>query len=236
MRGFAAHGIIANIYAAGDQPVLRHALLSSPGSCWIDMDNQYVGRKWNAAAQAALDGACDYLLMLGSDDFVSDGLLEEYAKAVKAHQEQYLGLTSIYVAEPSTRRLMLLEGRMKQLPDGCRYTRAEMERRAAGEVPSPVLGAGRLMHHSLFAGHSHFWEPKKNKGLDANITHRLGLPEPRTIRSDPKMYLVDVKTSANIWSYDTLTEWFPDSPCGYPGPMQYLPEWPTIEAYVGLQP
>lgn len=239
---FEEHDIECEVYASGSQVVIE-TLCKKAGVRYLNKSNKHLGAKWNAAASLALEdsliGGCDYILILGSDDFMSEGLVDKYAALIHEGTHPYVGLRSIYMAEPSTRRAMLLDGNKKHhplTPGKVEYRPARFARLQARDAglpfhrPETTLGAGRLLHRSLFANHEHFWEPQRNRGLDASMVRTLGLGHAHVLSSTPEAFIVDVKTTENIWSYDSLLEWYSNSGIQYPAHLASLPEWAEIAA------
>ena len=204
IQRFAEHGLTVSVTVAGSEP--RHRRLAERhGATWVEAANAPLGAKWNAAAQSAYRSGADYLLIMGSDDFLSDPLIDQYAAALHAGW-RYLGLSGIYFFEPRTGRLAIFSA------TGARY--------------GAPLGAGRMVHQSLLPDTGRPWLDCRNRGLDHDMQSRCELPPAKLFAVTPEAPAVDVKTETNLWTFDKLTVAYPPShPCT--GPLN-LPEWSLL--------
>lgn len=204
-RRFAAHGLTLTVTVAGSEPThQRLALLHN--AAWIPVENRPLGAKWNAAVEAACRSGADYLLILGSDDFLSDAVVDRYAVLIREGW-YYLGLGSLYFYEPRSDRLALY--------NLCR-----------GRYGSP-LGAGRLLHRTLLEPQGFRpWLDCLNRALDADMRRRCDLPPGRLLHMGGDLVAVDVKTDTNIWSFDRLAEAYPA--LDYRTSPLPIPEWPAL--------
>ena len=210
-RRFATHGIRTRLIAAGSEPA--HARLArAHGAMWCRVANAPLGRKWNAAAETACLAGADYLLILGSDDFLSDALVDRYAALLRAGW-LYVGLSGIYFYEPASGRLALYQ----------------LRRKGQTRYGAPI-GAGRLLSTRLLqTTNGRPWQDGLNRRLDASMTRTALLPPARLLRVGPGCEAVDVKTAANLWTFDVLHERYPRLRLR-PGPLRDIPEWPGFAA------
>lgn len=209
-RRFQSHGVATRLIVAGSEPA--HAKLARQhGAVWLRRRNDPLGAKWNATTEAAAKLGTDAVLILGSDDFLSDAIVDRYVQHL--HDGWlYLGLGGIYFYEPTTHRLALY-----QLPIA----------RTASKHGAPI-GAGRLMLIKLLESvRFRPWQDGLNRRLDASMTHHCQLPAARLIRVGPGMEALDVKTAANLWSFDVLHERYPKLKLRE-GPLAGIPEWEAI--------
>lgn len=150
---------------------------SHPDWTFVEAVNSPLSRKFNAAMQAA-EGT-DAVLLLGSDDFVN---------------ERYVEL-ALDLLEPGSmvmpRTIWFLDRNTKQAI----YARCRK------------IGAGRVLSSSLLE--KVYWQPWEDgydKGADTAMDRKIkGAPiidMPDLDREDA--FLMDVKTDANLWSFDYL--------------------------------
>lgn len=225
-KQFNDAGISTQIFVAGDEPEHSELCRQHEGA-WAECENTYLGAKWNQVAKAALKWGADYIFILGSDDFFGPGLIDRYITAIRKNSV-HAGLQGIYMYEPRTDRALRLvadtKGNYPTAPGAVTVRRIHRNK--------PVIGAGRLLHRSIFAGHDYYWEPEKNRALDASMTKTLRLPPARLFVPSPEQLAVDIKTETNIWSFDTLLDVFKDTGCVLPdsSELHSLPEWQEIRA------
>lgn len=236
---FQAAGYEAQVFVSGSESA--HLLLCQLyGGVWCEQGNEGVGEKWNVATRSALAWGADYIFILGSDDFFSPGLIQNYCAALRANQH-YMALSSMYAHDVTDHRTMIVDAKYKSP-----RTLKEANGRATvipiqGAVPGTlikatappmmwqqeVIGAGRCIHKSWFDGLHDFWEPELNRALDASLAKTLGLHDPVVLSSSPTAFMVDMKTAENLWSYDALVEWFPECQLSREEShfLSALPEW-----------
>ncbi len=201
---FAQHGHTLTAYIGGSERPHR-ALTERHGGVWVQAPNQPLGAKWNAiAAKALLDA--DYLLILGSDDFCSPGLLDCYCTQL-GYGVEYVGPEGCYFHDLAECQTVRFPG---YGPDHPRH----------GEP----IGAGRLIAAHLITTDP--WDADLDCGLDASMTRRLGLPPAVLIPAGPGAYLVDIKTATNIWRYEHVES---SSQPDDGEALESLPEWTQLQ-------
>lgn len=207
-RRFAFHGFTAHIVVSGSEPA--HASLARQhGATWLRIANDPLGRKWNAVAERACCDGADFLLILGSDDFLSDAIIDRYVDLIRAGW-LYMGLQGIYFYEPASQRLALYQLRIGKNRHGA------------------PIGAGRLISTRLLRSCQYRpWQDTLNRRLDASMTRGSNLPEARLIRVGPAMQAVDVKSGTNLWDFDVLHERYPRLKL-LDGPLEQIPEWERL--------
>ncbi len=145
---------------------------------YFDYSNKPLGAKWNYGLQQAKHIDFEYLLITGSDDIFSPGLIEFLAEK-RVH---YAGLLDFYFYD--------IERDLLKYCPGLRYNRK-------GEPH----GAGRIIHRSVLEALGwRLWDDHLNSGLDASMTRKfLKLDISAFFTHIPKgMYAVDLKSSDNI--------------------------------------
>lgn len=146
----------------------------------IKYDNDQLGAKWNYGLQHAKHIDFDYLLITGSDDIFSPGLIESLAE----QDADYAGLLDFYFYD--------IEKDLLKYCSGLQFNRK-------GEPH----GAGRIIKRwVLEALEWHLWDDNINYGLDASMTRKFLTVNLNTFFTHiPKgMYAVDLKSSDNIHS------------------------------------
>lgn len=241
---FKAADVDMQVYVAGSESA-HQALCVDHRGHWIESSNDRLGLKWDTVAKAALASGADYILILGSDDFVSPGLIPEYVNLMR-QGTAFAGVQAVYVADQQSGRVMLLDTQ-KRLREVTyeeakgKCTIVDLDRKPPDQdlferglvvlTHSLTLGAGRLVHRSLFEGREYFWEHDRCRALDSDFERNLQLPVPQVIPTSSTDFIADVKTGQNIWNFDTLDASFPDcllseqeAQC-----LNALPEWSALQ-------
>lgn len=158
-------------------------------SSWKERKGQYLtypnnplGAKWNYGLYQLKDIPFDYLVILGSDDFLSKDLWDYY-KTLDVH---YAGILDLYFMEWKTKRVKYNAG---------------FSRNRAGEPH----GAGRAIHRNVLdALQWKLWDEKLEIGLDGAMTENLrklqGLTTKFIRLEDHHFVALDIKTEENLHS------------------------------------
>src|SRR5690554_1613598 len=110
---------------------------------WIMAPNNPLGAKWNAGLNKALTYDWEYLLILGSDDLISNDLIDKYL----SHDNwDMIGVKDLYIYKDGIVKYFVSK-RVK------------------------TIGAGRLIRRSAIKGD--LWEDWRNKGLDGSCTRKM---------------------------------------------------------------
>jgi hypothetical protein len=147
------------------------------GVKWAMTENLPLGKKHNHGLKEALKLDWDYCMNVGSDDIVSQKLLDLYRPNFKAG-DHFFGLRDMYF-----------------------YSKGNLIYFYYKEKYS-AFGAGRVVSRKLIETVGDFYEPELNKGLDRSsekIAARFGFECKTLTMSEP--FLVDVKTDVNIWDF-----------------------------------
>ena len=144
---------------------------------WIMTPNKPLGAKWNSGLRQSLIHEWDYLLILGSDDLISNCLINRYMT--------YTGWDMIGVRD------------MYVYKDGAiKYFRYNQER---------SVGAGRLIKRSAIEKCGMLWSDHKNKGLDGHCSKRLRMKRLKEIAINMgDSIVVDIKSDTNMNSFEKL--------------------------------
>jgi hypothetical protein len=204
---FASHGIQTQVTVAVSEP--WHTVTAvQHGAEIVVIRNEPLGQKWNAAVEQACAFGADYVLILGSDDFLSDPLIDRYADLIE-EKWLYAGLAGLYFYEPSTKRLAY-----------------HATKQSAHGNP---LGAGRLIHRSLLERQGYRpWLDASTKRLDTDMRLRCDLPAAKLLTVNTDQPAVDVKTDTNLWGFDRLRVAYGTTMVEESEPTLAIPEWAAI--------
>ena len=147
------------------------------GINWIMTPNKPLGAKWNAGLREALNHEWDYLLILGSDDLISNDLIYRY---MSYEGWDMIGVRDLYLYK---------DGRVKYFASKRLKT----------------IGAGRLLKRSAIEKCGMLWSDHKNKGLDGNCSKRLRMKRLKEVAINMgDSIVVDIKSDVNMNSFDKL--------------------------------
>lgn len=153
------------------------------GYAWVWAENSPLSNKLNTGLQALKNKKFDYLLQLGSDDLISDSILDFYKGEFEAGTE-YFGLKEYFMIEPSTKRAKWWE-----------Y-----------DINHPI-GAGRCFKRDLLEKMNWtLWSEGKEKGLDtdSDINIIKSATRCKILNGNKYPYVIDVKTTENIHNFSKL--------------------------------
>lgn len=157
---------------------------------WVNSPNFPLSNKWNKTSRKLKSITFDYALILGSDDIISARTLRVLLR-LAANGYNYLGITDMYILNSETGKLSFWAG---------------YHANRKGET----IGAGRLLHKDIIKELNYtLWDRGLNKSLDASLTRKIKsttLPIKHTGVSCAydDVFLMDIKSSENIWSFDTF--------------------------------
>jgi len=91
------------LVAVGSEGLVTEKISKDNGWKYVEAPNNPVSQKWNAGVKSLKDIDADAVIILGSDDFISDNLLLEYKKRLN---ENYalMGVKDMYVLDVPTER------------------------------------------------------------------------------------------------------------------------------------
>ncbi len=187
LAGIKRKGYEISVLAVVSEPEME-TLCDKYGVHHVWAENLPLGRKHNIGLQEALKYEWDYCLNVGSDDLLSEKILDLYEPYFQAG-EHFFGLNEIWFYDAPTKRI-------------CHYKYPT----DAGVVA--VFGAGRvvsrhMIEHIKGNGRLVFWEDDKDRGLDNSsrkIALNYGYQNKMVSTSEP--VIVDVKTDVNIWGFE----------------------------------
>ena len=142
---------------------------------WVMVNNRPLGNKWNQGLKKALQKDWDYLLILGSDDLISNCLIDRY---MSYDGWDMIGVKDFYVYKDGVVKHFVSK-RLK------------------------TIGAGRFLKRTAIKGE--LWDAWRDKGLDGSCSKKLkrwGLTEMAVSMGDS--VVVDIKSDINMNSFDKL--------------------------------
>ena len=150
---------------------------------YTDYKNKPLGEKWNHGMKMFRDTDVTHVMILGSDDLVSDDFMEYSLDFAK--DKDFCGCKDLYMygANPSRRGWM-----------GLYYFRYR----------GYLIGPGRCYSRSVIEQLDYeLWSPTKNYGLDGSVVKRIKTLGPDVRRGsffmqDEGLFVIDIKTRGNI--------------------------------------
>lgn len=179
--GVAWHAVVASSppWTSAYAPLLNDPLVRH-----VEVENQPLGAKHNAAL-ARVDADTTHVLVMGSDDFLSEDLMRALGREAK-NGATHVGLLDCYFVNRLERSVLYWPG----------YAGTRRE----GEV----IGAGRLIALDVIR-RAGGWPPGLAKGLDAGLRDNLrAAKQPRAraaTMTELGGKLLCTKGSVNIWGW-----------------------------------
>jgi len=184
-------GADVEVVVAGSEGATSEALCAEFGFHHVSIENRPLGRKWNAAVQAARSLDVDCVIALGSDDFVTPGVVGEWLDGVRAGFD-FQGVLDMYFLDLASMSAWHWGGY-----DGIRN----------GETS----GAARCLSRALLDRLDwQPWEPSRDRGLDGSLMERirlLGGTRSRAMRLADfpgDEVVLDVKSADNLTSVQRM--------------------------------
>lgn len=160
------------------QTETRHALCQTAFTL-IPMANDPLAGKFNAAMEVAIGLGATRIMLIPSDDFVS----QEWTDIARTSTDPYIIPHACAVYNPATDEAY------------------QIYKFSAGTLR---FGAGRVVSREAVDKVGELWTPTLNKGLDTASHHRLlatGIHH--KIVQTSTVPITDVKTCENLWPYST---------------------------------
>ncbi len=168
--------------AVGSEGGVTRKLTTENKWGYIECDNKPLGNKWNYGVRQFKNKQVDYVMCLGSDDFIGEKLMKEFLQSM-AEGYDVVGVLDCYLFDQKARKLVYWGG----------YD---------GQRSGKVIGLGRCLSSGLLSKLGYApWNGQYNSRLDGsmdaklkNISHKL-----KAIRIGSKgLFCVDVKSGTNI--------------------------------------
>lgn len=177
------------------RPALR---ADQAGWTYFDAPNSPLGRKHQALLAGIRSWPFDALVIIGSDNWLSDGLIDAYVEVIEklggVQRPLTFGVRDCYFVNTADGRSVYWPG----YPPGRRH----------GES----IGAGRLYTRAaLEAVDFELWPRTANFGLDRAATEKLrsvGAAASAVTQAQlgREARVIDLKSATNIWSFDRFTK------------------------------
>lgn len=191
----------------------------------VEYQNEPLGEKWNAGLTAALRYEWDYLMTIGSDDLISEELMELYGWT-----EEAFGINRCYVYDLPTGRSAIFENtypiglarciRRDVVEDLAYKVQVRFTQSVSGPDGSFAVRresyVGRALAERMrfvtevIGTHEEpprLWKDSLNRGLDYSsdlILRNHGVNQ--TLYESDKPMATDLKSSVNIWPFEHYRE------------------------------
>lgn len=168
------------IIIAGSEGEVSKELAS--GCHYIEVENNPLSDKHNAMLQVAKDLNVDGVVLMGSDDLVSDSFWTNVYK-FSSNEANVKGLIDLYFYSTKKQELGHFQGYKNR---------------------TQTAGAGRFFSKNVLESRNWIlWDSGLNSGLDSNCTQRLnqfGIADESYTMKEAKCVLIDVKHGVSITS------------------------------------
>ena len=159
------------------------------GHFYIEHENNPVSRKWNAGMEALKEHAPTHVMIMGSDDFVSDSLIQRFLDIISTEKYNVIGITDSYYCSYNVKRAYFGQ---------CLYW--------PGYRKPSIIGYCKTMTSDLMdAVGWRPWPDGRNAGLDMALNRVLQLAGAKQVPfrfylRDNDDFHIDIKTRGNISS------------------------------------
>jgi len=162
--------------------------LIDAGARFVEVENEPLGAKWNAAFGLVKDTECRGVIVLGSDDICSAWWILLCMEEFKKFGNDYIIAKSLGLYDLRTKRAAIIEDHLDR---------------------SIRIGAGRFMSRAILEAVNFApITPEKMKGLDGdcyrNCKPHWNRPVALKSPAGSRPPITDIKSGQNLWSYDSL--------------------------------
>jgi len=177
----------------GSEGAISRKPTEDNGHIYVEHENNPVSMKWNAGMEALREHSPTHVMIMGSDDFVSDSLIQRYCDLIATDEYNVIGITDSYYASYNTGRAHFGQ---------CLYW--------SGYNKPSIIGYCKTMSAELMdAVGWHPWPDGKNVGLDMALNRVLQLAgaeqvSKRFYLKDNDDFHIDIKTRGNISSLSPI--------------------------------
>ena len=166
------------IIVVGSEGILSKQL--AEGCHYVESENFPVSNKHNKGLEKAKELNAKGVILMGSDDIVSDSYFE-FIEQFSEQTSELIGLKDLYFYSTNSKKLGYWKG----------YTST-----------STTVGAGRYFSRAILEQMEwQLWSEKRNRGLDTDCLKRLtkiGITERIFTMKESNVFLVDIKHSRSI--------------------------------------
>lgn len=210
-------GIMLTGAIAGSEGELSRQLCNGTGFLYVESPNRPLSRKWNSAVKLLRECQPDAILIVGSDDWLSHGLLRAYARFLRDGCD-YVALKDVYLIHANTKRCLLFTG---------------------------TTGVARMIRRDILDRLQwQLWPDTLNRSLDRVMGYRLdadGVTPSQPWNGSMAQVAqdavaVDIKTTTNLWSFRLLARLTDKvSSCPYPEVMRHFNDIDRAEMEAAMQ-
>jgi predicted HAD superfamily phosphohydrolase YqeG len=172
-----------DVFVVGSEGEASKELVSNFGFNYLEYANNPISAKLNAVLNEAK--GYDGVIVLGSDNFISDSIIEHY-QTVDCSISAVYGFDDIH----------FYSTHLKRLATKSSYNSMRMS-----------VGVGRLMTKKLLeAANYNIWNEAISKGLDTSASNRIALVGGQHIKIEYKKeyFMLDVKHELNLTNHDII--------------------------------
>ena len=166
------------IIVVGSEGILSKQL--AEGCHYVESENFPVSNKHNKGLEKAKELNAKGVILMGSDDIVSDSYFE-FIEQFSEQTSELIGLKDLYFYSTNSKKLGYWKG----------YTST-----------STTVGAGRYFSRAILEQMEwQLWSEKRHRGLDTDCLKRLtkiGITERIFTMKESNVFLVDIKHSRSI--------------------------------------
>jgi len=171
----------------GSEGEVSKALCKKYGFLYLERPNNPLGRKFNAGLQVFKIFPVDYVIIMGSDDLISNNLIETYMPYMEKGHD-LIGILDIYYYDILTKKLHYWPG----------YGNCQKDKKRRNEP----LGLARCISNKMInLVNWHLWDNNVNKGLDWIMWQRLKRVQCKPVSvklTAINAFAVDLKSGHNI--------------------------------------
>ena len=149
------------------------------GIKWVMHQNYPLGKKKNYGLKACSQYDFDYLMEIGSDDLITNQMLNHYLKYFDKYD--FFGISDVVYVESET-------GECRRLSN-----------------KATTYGAGRIIKREILEELNwKIWSDDLNRGLDNDSIRRIESKGYKFHKTEPmeEPGLIDIKSNENIWKFN----------------------------------
>lgn len=176
-----------SVIISGSEGDKSKKMVEAHGFTYIEIPNEPLANKVNAAVLKARDFKPDYVLCVGSDDIISPGLMKVYERYMREGLD-YIGVTDFFFYDLVSKRALYWAGYREAYRTG------------------HTCGAGRLISKRLMELWKWMpWEVKDSKVLDNSMQQKLLHTAHSSVTFsllEERVFALDIKSSTNMTPFN----------------------------------
>lgn len=175
------------VIVAGSEGQKTRRMVNKHGFLYIETPNFPLSNKMNQTTLSAVKSGAKYVLCVGSDDLITQELLNRYVLSIKKNVD-FAAVTDFYFYDTKT--------------DVFAYWSGYKDKKRIGHT----CGAGRMLSRALLMKmNCKPWSENINKGLDSSMSKRLNTiihkSDVFSLKSE-NLFAFDVKSDMNITKFE----------------------------------